>query len=192
MPFPDPTSLNHSSMVTHLHLKTIRWVGVEILTKIIKPCQTKSYRSAQIDEWILRKETFACRSTLHVTRVVDDAGELDPATVELTQRSSGIRGAPCAAVVQARNLQGCDDADVVVAAADSQGSSGTVDYTRNDTAATAIDLGTVEMSLVQPQVSSGTEGKADEVEVQTGSTPNPSSSSSSLSCTSSSTLSSTT
>ena len=40
--------------------------------------------------------------------------------------------------------------------------------TRNDKAATAIDPGTVEMSLVQPQVSDGTEGKADEVEVHTG------------------------
>ena len=98
-------------------------------------------------------------------QVMDDAGELDPATVEPAQRSSGIRGAPCAAVVQAGNRQGSDDADIVVTAAHtddvshSQGSSGTVDYTRNDTAGTVIDPAKVEMSLVQPHVSGGTEGQ---------------------------------
>ena len=55
------------------------------------------------------------------------------------QCASGIRDAPCDAVVQARNAQGCVDADVVVAAADSQGCSGTEDYTRNDTAGTMFE-----------------------------------------------------
>ena len=53
-------------------------------------------------------------------QVMDDA--------ELAQCASGIRDARFDAVVQARNFQVCDDADVVVAAADSQGSSETVDY----------------------------------------------------------------
>ena len=106
---------------------------------------------------------------------MDDAGDLDPATVELAQCSSGIRDVTCNAVVQAGNLHGC--AVVVVTAADdvshSQGSSGTVDCTHNDTAGTMIDPGAVEMRLVQPQVSNGTNDNAGEVEVQTGSTPNP-------------------
>ena len=38
------------------------------LNKIIKPCQTKSYRSAQMDECTLRKETSVCCPTLNVTR----------------------------------------------------------------------------------------------------------------------------
>ena len=67
MPIPDPTSLNHSSLVTHLHLKTIRSVGGEIFTKIIKPCQIKNYHSAQIDERFLRKVSSACFPILHVT-----------------------------------------------------------------------------------------------------------------------------
>ena len=41
-------------------------------------------------------------------------------------------------------------------------------YTRNDTAGTEIDPGTVETSPVQPQVSNGTKDNVDEVEVQTG------------------------
>ena len=36
-------NLNPSSLVTLLHLKTIRSVGVEILTKIIKTCRIKIY-----------------------------------------------------------------------------------------------------------------------------------------------------
>ena len=59
---------------------------------------------------------------------------------ERGQCASGIRDSPCDAVVQARNYPSCVDADVVVAAADSQGSSGTEDYTRNDTAGTMFDL----------------------------------------------------
>ena len=41
---PHLTSLNPSSLAIHPHLKTIRSVGLEILTKIIKPCQIKGYR----------------------------------------------------------------------------------------------------------------------------------------------------
>ena len=53
-------------------------------------------------------------------QVMDDAGELDPATVGLAHCASGIRDAPCDAVVQAGKFQGRDDADVVVTAADNQ------------------------------------------------------------------------
>ena len=37
------------------HLRMIPLVGVEILTKIIKPCRIKNYRSAQIDVWSMLK-----------------------------------------------------------------------------------------------------------------------------------------
>ena len=63
--FPHLMNLNPSSLV-HPHLKMILLVGVEILTKIIKPCRIKNYRSAQINELSLRKWTFARRLTPRV------------------------------------------------------------------------------------------------------------------------------
>ena len=60
-----------------------------------------------------------------------------------------------------------------MAAADNLDSSGTVGYTRNDTAGTVIDAGTE--SLVQPRVPSGTVDVALEMEAQTDLAPNPAS-----------------
>ena len=112
MPVPHLTSLNHSSLVTDLHLKTIRLVGVESLTEIIKPSQTKIYRSAHTDERILQKMDFRLSVDPACGQATDDAG--------LAHCASGIRDAPCDAVVQAGKFQGRDDADVVVTAADNQ------------------------------------------------------------------------
>ena len=52
-----------------------------------------------------------------------------------------------------------------VAAADSRDSSGTLDYTRNDTAGTVIDPGTV--NFTQPLAPNGTTDDAEEMEAQT-------------------------
>ena len=152
MPIQDPTSLNRSSLVTHLHLKSIRSVGAEILTRIIKPCQTKSYRSHQIDEWILRKETSACCPILHVTRRWMMSGILTlrppgspnarqgyatpPATLSCKQETFRDAVVPFVVVTPA----GMEDVS------SSQGSSGKVDYTRDNTADTVIDPGTVGMA----------------------------------------------
>ena len=63
---PTPDEPESFFMVTHPHLKTILSVGVETLTKIIKPCWIKNYRSAQINELSVRKWTFVRRLTLRV------------------------------------------------------------------------------------------------------------------------------
>ena len=94
---------------------------------------------------------------------------------ELADCASGSPDALCctveqaSAVKQASEFQGYVEVDDV-AAADS-GSSGTVDYTRNDTAGTMIDPGT--MSFVQPRTLNGTEDIAEQMEAQTASIPNP-------------------
>ena len=52
--------------MTHPHLKTILFVGVEIFTKSVKPCRIKNYHSAWIDELSLRKWIFVRRLTQYV------------------------------------------------------------------------------------------------------------------------------
>ena len=59
-------SLNLSSLVTLPHLKMTPLGGVEILTKIIKACWIKNYRSAQTNVRSLLKWIFVRRLTLRV------------------------------------------------------------------------------------------------------------------------------
>ena len=86
---------------------------------------------------------------------------------EFAECASGTPEALCSAVEQAGNCQGHVEADDV-AAADSRDSSGTVHDTRDDTAGTVVDPGTV--SFAQPRAPNGIEDYAEELEAQI---PNP-------------------
>ena len=119
-PFPR-TSLNPFSLVTHPHLKMIPLVGVEILTKIIKPCWIKNYRSAQIDEWSLRKMDLRLSVGLTCCGAMEEADPAQcasnvPALCAAVERASVSQSyvVPCA-VEQACEFQGNVDFDDRVA-----------------------------------------------------------------------------